>query len=123
MVRDLDFPLRIKGVPTMREPDGLAMSSRNVKLTPQDRAAAPVLYRALRHGSELAAGGATAAAIVAGVRGMIAAEPRADIQSVDLRDTDSLRPVRGRLKRPAVILLAVRFGAVLLIDNKVVEVP
>jgi len=116
MVRDLDFPLVIHGVPTVREPDGLAMSSRNVRLTPLDRAAAPVLHRALLHGAGLS----NAAQITREVRAMIAAEPRASVQSVDLRDAETLAPVSGRLTRPAVILLAVKFGDVLLIDNKVV---
>jgi pantoate--beta-alanine ligase len=116
MVRDLDFPLEVVGVPTVREVDGLAMSSRNVRLTAADRAAAPVLHRALKHGAGLK----DAARIVREVRAMIAAEPRAKVQSVDLRDAETLAPVRGRLTRPAVLLLAVKFGDVLLIDNKVI---
>ena len=116
MVRDLDFPLDVIGVPTVREPDGLAMSSRNVRLTAADRAAAPLLHRALIHGSTLN----QTSQILRQVRAMIAAEPRASIQSVDLRDAETLAPVRGKLTRPAVLLLAVKFGDVLLIDNKVI---
>jgi len=121
MVRDLDFPLEITGVPTVREPDGLAMSSRNVRLTASDRKAAPVLHQALLVGEELARQGATVANITATVTAKIAAEARAHLQSVDLRDADSLSPLRGPLKAPGVILLAVKFGDVLLIDNKVVR--
>ena len=120
MVRDLDIPVRIIGVPTMREPDGLAMSSRNVRLTPQDRAAAVVLSRALFQAAEMARTGITASRLRAWVAATLAAEPRADVQSVDIRDAVTLAPVSGALTRPAVILLAVRFGTVLLIDQHVV---
>ena len=120
MVRDLDIPVEIVGVPTVREPDGLAMSSRNVRLAPEDRAAAPVLARALDLAGRLAAEGATAVQIVREVRDMIDAEPRANVQSVDLRDADTLGPMTGRLTRPAVVLVAVRFGPVLLIDQRVI---
>jgi len=104
----------------VREPDGLAMSSRNVRLSPEDRAAAPVLARALDLAGQLAAEGATAAQIGRAVRDAIDAEPRANVQSVDLRDADTLGPVTGRLTRSAVVLLAVRFGPVLLIDQRVI---
>jgi pantoate--beta-alanine ligase len=120
MVRDLDMAVEIVGVPTVREPDGLAMSSRNVRLTPADRAAAPVLARALDLGARMARDGATAPQIVRAVRDAIDAEPRANVQSVDLRDAETLAATTGRLTRPAVVLLAVRFGAVLLIDQRVI---
>jgi pantoate--beta-alanine ligase len=120
MVRDLDMAVEIVGVPTLREPDGLAMSSRNVRLTPADRAAAPVLAQALSLAGTLLAEGATATQIVRGVRDAIDAEPRANVQSVDLRDAETLAPVLGRPKQPVVVLLAVRFGAVLLIDQRVI---
>jgi pantoate--beta-alanine ligase len=120
MVRDLDMAVEIVGVPTVREPDGLAMSSRNVRLTPENRATAPVLARALDLGARLAREGATAPQIVRAVRDAIDAEPRANVQSVDLRDAGTLATVQGRLTRPAVVLLAVRFGAVLLIDQRVI---
>ena len=120
MVRDLDMAVEIVGVPTLRESDGLAMSSRNVRLTPADRAAAPVLAQALALAGTLLAEGATATQIVRGVRDAIDAEPRANVQSVDLRDAETLAPVLGRPKQPVVVLLAVRFGAVLLIDQRVI---
>lgn len=120
MVRDLDIPVRIVGVPTVREDDGLAMSSRNVRLTPEDRAAAVVLSRALFQAEEMARTGITASRLRAWVAAHIQAEPRADLQSADIRDAQTLQPVSGPLTAPAVILLAVRFGSVLLIDQRVV---
>jgi pantoate--beta-alanine ligase len=120
MVRDLDIPVRIIGVPTQREADGLAMSSRNVRLTPEDRAAAVVLSRALFAAEEMAKTGITASRLRAWVAATIGAEPRADVQSVDIRDAITLASLSGSLTGPAVILLAVRFGKVLLIDQRVV---
>jgi len=121
MVRDLDMPVQIIGVPTVREADGLAMSSRNVRLTPEDRAAAPVLSRALFTAAEMARTGITTSRLRAWVAATIQAEPRADLQSADIRDATTLAPLSGLLAGPAVILLAVRFGKVLLIDQHVVE--
>jgi len=120
MVRDLDIPVRIVGVATVREADGLAMSSRNVRLTPEDRAAAVVLSRALFQARDMAKSGITASRLRAWVAAHIGAEPRADVQSVDIRDAQTLRSVSGPLTGPAVILLAVKFGTVLLIDQSVV---
>ena len=120
MVRDLDVPVQIVGVPTVREGDGLAMSSRNVRLTPDDRAAAVILSQALFQAEEMAKTGITASRLRAGVAARIGAEPRADVQSVEIRDAQTLETIAGPLAAPAVILLAVRFGKVLLIDNRVV---
>ena len=121
MVRDLDFPIKIIGGPILREGDGLAMSSRNVRLTPADRAASPILHRALMEAAELARTGTTASRLRSHVRARLDSEPRAQVQSVDIRDAATLEPVSGPLDRPAVILLAVRFGQVFLIDNMVVH--
>ncbi len=115
MVRDLDMPLDIVGVPTVREADGLAMSSRNVKLSQRDRTAAPVLNRAL----DAAGSAQTVADARRIIRETLKAEPRADIKSVDIRDAEDLSRVSGLIKRPVVALLAVRFGDVLLIDQRV----
>ncbi len=120
MVRDLDMAVEVIGVPTVREADGLAMSSRNVRLSAEDRAAAPVLNAALGEAEALAADGVTATRLRAHVRARLEREPRADVQSVDIRDAETLAALSGPLERPAVLLLAVRFGAVLLIDNRVV---
>lgn len=118
MVGDLDIPVTILPVPTMREADGLAMSSRNQRLTPEDRAAAPVLARALDRGAALIGQGAGTARARRAIRETLRAEPRAEIRSIDIRDADDLSRVTDAA-RPVVILLAVRFGDVLLIDQRV----
>jgi len=120
MVRDLDMDVAIIGGPIMREADGLAMSSRNVRLTPEDRESAPVLARALEEAAAMAPTGVTASRLRSHVRATIEAEPRAQVQSVDIRDAATLETISGPLTRPAVILLAVKFGQVFLIDNRVV---
>ncbi len=116
MVRDLDMPLEIVGVPIVRESDGLAMSSRNVRLTAADRAAAVVLNRALD-----SADGDTAAKMRRNIRAVLDTEPRGKVESVDIRDAETLTAVRGKITRPVVALLAVRFGNVLLIDQRVLS--
>ena len=118
MTADLDMPVEIIPVPTVRETDGLAMSSRNRRLGPLDRAAAPVLNRALDRAQELVEAGASLAALRREIRQTLASEPRADVQSIDIRDAADLSRIH-RIMRPVVILLAVRFGDVLLIDHRV----
>lgn len=120
MVRDLDMDVAIIGGPIIREADGLAMSSRNVRLSPADRAAAPILSRALDEAAAMAPTGVTASRLRSHVRATLEAEPRAQVQSVDIRDAETLDTISGPLTRPAVILLAVKFGQVFLIDNRVV---
>ena len=117
MVADLDVPVQIIGVPTVREADGLAMSSRNRRLSPADRAAAPVLNRALDRAQAMVAEGAGLSAIRAEIRRILRAEPRGDVRSVDIRDAADLSRIAA-IRGPAVILLAVRFGDVLLIDQR-----
>lgn len=120
MVADLNQPLEIVPVPTVREADGLAFSSRNVRLTPDNRVAAVVLSEALdRAGELIVAGERSVAAIRNAVRAMLKAEPRALIEAVNLRDAATLMPVSGTMSRPLVILLTVKFGSVRLIDNRV----
>lgn len=124
MVEDLDMPLEVIGVPTVREDDGLAMSSRNMRLTPEDRAAAVVLNRALDAAQARAADGpVTVTALRRLVLDVLGEEPRGEVEAVDIRCAATLRAVRGSIDRPVVILLAVRFGAVLLIDQRVVDRP
>jgi pantoate--beta-alanine ligase len=123
MVRDLDVPCEIDIAPTVREADGLAMSSRNVRLTPLDRAAAPVLHRALQAGAALIAGGeGDAQTVRATVRAMIAAEPLARIDYVSAADAATLKEL-DRIDGPALLSLAVFFGDVRLIDNLEAEPP
>lgn len=118
MVGDLDMPVQIIPVPTVREADGLAMSSRNLRLTPQDRAAAPVLNRALDRAQEMVAEGVTLTALRREIRGVLNNEPLGETRSIDIRDASDLSRI-NRIDRPVVILLAVRFGDVLLIDQRV----
>ncbi|WP_299809553.1 pantoate--beta-alanine ligase [uncultured Roseibium sp.] len=121
MVRDLDMPLEIVGHPTVREADGLAMSSRNVRLSAEHRAQAVVLSRALSRAQELATSAVDIAALNAAIREELAAAPAAEVRSVDIRDADTLAELSGRLDLPAVVLLAVGFGNVLLIDQRVIS--
>jgi pantoate--beta-alanine ligase len=114
MVRDLNFPLEIIGVPTVREPDGLALSSRNVRLSPKERQAAPVLYRALQAAQ---ASDQTASRVLVDIaRRLIAAEPLARIEYIEIVDRDTLLPV-ATVDRECRLALAVWFGDVRLIDN------
>lgn len=117
MVADLDMPVEILGVPTVREADGLAMSSRNRRLTPEDRKAATVLNRALDRGQEMVEQGCGLTALRGELRRILQSEPRATIGSIDIRDAQNLSRIT-RIDRSIVMLLAVRFGDVLLIDQR-----
>lgn len=119
VVRDLDLPVRIVGVPIQRDTDGLALSSRNVRLSGPHRAAAPVLNAALDEAETLARQGVTVARLRARIRAALSRAEGAEIASIDIRDAETLAAVRGIPDRPVVALLAVRFGGVLLIDNRV----
>ena len=119
MVRDLDVPVRIIGHPTAREDDGLAMSSRNVRLSPAQRAAAKILNAALTQAEHHPQ--PSAEAYVAQITQHLAGEALCDIKSVEIRDSEDLTAFSGPLHRPAVILLAVAFGDVLLIDQRVID--
>jgi pantoate--beta-alanine ligase len=117
VVRDLDIPARIEGVPTVREADGLALSSRNAFLAPEQRVAAPALHRTLREAARrLMAGEATAAQAVATAHLALAAAGFAPIDYVEVCDAETLVPVQG-LDRPARILAAAWLGSTRLIDN------
>ena len=117
LTRDLDFDIEIIGCPIVREPDGLALSSRNAYLSPAERAAAPVIHRALRAAAErFAAGERDLATLVGEARLEIEANPLAQIDYVEGVDAETLQAVE-RVERPAVIAAAVRFGAARLIDN------
>lgn len=117
LVESFDVPVEVVGCPTIREPDGLAMSSRNAYLDPSDRIAAGVLSKALFEARDAVASGARDAnAIVRQVRERIAAEPRAEIDYVAAVDPRSLEPVEV-VEGPVLVVLAVRFGSTRLIDN------
>lgn len=117
MAHDLSFPVEVVACPTQREPDGLAMSSRNVYLTPDERAAAPVLHTALRAGAAaIGAGERDPAAVRELMAGIIEAEPLAELDYAEVVDADSFTvpdPLAGTLR----LLAAVRFGRARLIDN------
>ncbi|MBB3265468.1 pantoate--beta-alanine ligase [Azospirillum sp. OGB3] len=114
--RDLDIPVRVEGLPTVREADGLAMSSRNAYLSADERARAPELNRALLEAAAGLAGGAEAAAVLESVRARITAAGFGSIDYVELRDADTLEPV-ARAERPARLLAAAWMGKARLIDN------
>lgn len=118
MVRDLCIPTAIVVVPTMREADGLAMSSRNQYLNTEERQAAPVLHRALRQAKALyAANERDAARIIHAMQTIIAAEPLAALEYIAVNDATTLAPLAQLNDQAAVISLAVRFGKTRLIDN------
>jgi pantoate--beta-alanine ligase len=117
LAADLNFDLDIIVLPTVRESDGLAMSSRNVRLTPQQRRAATVLHGSLSHAEErVKIGERSAKIIVDAVRAMIEGEPLARIDYVALCHPDTLQPL-DRIDGPTLLALAVRFGETRLIDN------
>lgn len=121
MVRDLNFPVRIVRGPTVREPDGLAMSSRNRFLSPDERRQALCLRRALDRAEELYRGGERGAdRIAAAMHDVIAREPAARADYVEIVDDATLEPVT-RLERPALVALAVFVGKTRLIDNTVLR--
>lgn len=114
MIDDLDFTVKTEIVPTVREPDGLAMSSRNAYLTAEQRAAAPTLHAALRATrAALEDGRSKREAIAAGTAAL---SPSAMLDYLDLVDADNFDPLE-RLRPPAFIVGAARFGAARLIDN------
>ncbi len=121
LVRDLNFPVEIIEGPTVREPDGLAMSSRNVLLTPAERPQALCLRRALDRAEQLyAAGERDAGRIVQAMKELIAAQPAARVDYVQVADDETLEPV-ARIDRPALVALAVHFSRTRLIDNTVLR--
>jgi pantoate--beta-alanine ligase len=119
MVRDLDFPVRIEVLPTVREADGLAMSSRNAYLEPADRKRATALSRALGGVEREARQGSLAAALESGHRELAAAgiEP----EYLEARDAESLEPVSVLGRRPVLVAVAARVGAARLIDNVLIR--
>lgn len=125
MVADLNIPVDIVVGPIVREPDGLAMSSRNVYLSPQARAQAPVLYRALLLGHDLVRDGERSCTVIIDkMRALIQSESSGAVDYISLADNESLeeRPVVAPGQR-VMISLAVRFGTTRLIDNIVLTVP
>ncbi len=123
MARDLDVPVEIVGMPIVREPDGLAMSSRNVNLTPEQRRAALVLSKSLRLAESLfSSGQRDVGEIRASMQSLIAAEPLASVDYISVADDESLDELTA-IDRAALVSLAARFGATRLIDNTVLSPP
>ncbi len=123
LVRDLNIPTEIVPCETVREPDGLAMSSRNVYLKPDERQAATVLYRALCAGRDaILAGERDGKRVQALVEQMIATEPLVKPEYVDVADAETLEPLTD-LRGEVLISLAARVGVARLIDNITVTVP
>jgi pantoate--beta-alanine ligase len=123
LAADLGLPVQVVGCPTVREPDGLALSSRNAYLSAQERAAAPVLHRALRAGAAAIIAGERDPATVASLVGdIVAAEPLAEVVSSDVVDSATLEPP-ATLAGDIRLLVAARFGRARLIDNVGVRVP
>ena len=117
MVRDLNFDVKISVCPTVRESDGLAMSSRNVYLSPEEREQATVLYRALRKAEEMfAKGERRAAPLIAAMDEVIREAPLAKVDYVAVVNPETLREIR-RIESEAMVLIAVRLGRTRLIDN------
>lgn len=122
MVADLDFACTVVPVPTVREPDGLAMSSRNVRLSPEERATAPAIYRSLQAvAARIAAGSTPEAAQQAGLA-VLAEEPQLRVEYFELVDPASLRPVE-RVTGPVRAVTAVWLGNTRLIDNLLCPPP
>ncbi|HXG66136.1 MAG TPA: pantoate--beta-alanine ligase [Blastocatellia bacterium] len=123
MVNDLAMDVEIIVGPTVREEDGLALSSRNAYLSPAERKAAPVLRRALERCRTLYTGGERdAAKLLSTMRSVIEAEPLARLDYAAITDTTSLEPLdHVRPDEPALVSLAVYFGSTRLIDNIVLN--
>lgn len=118
MVRDLNLPVEVVVVPTVREPDGLALSSRNVYLNAAQRAAAPVLSQALRYAAEqYDQGEDDAAALRAAMHQILAQQPLAEVEYISAADPRTLAEIEGSIRAGALLSLAVRFGSTRLIDN------
>jgi len=120
MVADLFIPVEIVAVPTAREADGLAMSSRNVRLSPEDRAAATVLSRSLSLARDTVAQGTTAETLIEAVATHIRAEPRARLKAVDVTAAD-LSSISGAITAPVALMISAEFGGILLIDQCVIH--
>ena len=118
MALDLALPTEVVACPTVREPDGLALSSRNVHLSPAERIAAPVLHRALRAARDQWALGERSGDVLRGtMTSTLATEPLAVAEYVSVADAATLTEL-DRITGPALASLAVRFGTTRLIDNE-----
>lgn len=124
MVADLSFPLEIVGVPTVRDVDGVALSSRNIYLSSAERAAAPVLSRSLSAAAAAVESGVVdSRKIEVAIRDMLATEPLAEPDLIAVAAADTLEPIDPNAPPPAIaLMIAVRIGRTRLIDQRVVAV-
>lgn len=121
MVRDLNFSVEIVICPIVREPDGLAMSSRNAYLNPDERQRALALHRALnRVENEFRAGERNAARLIAAATKVFAPEPQIRLDYFEIVDPDTLDPVE-QIERPALVAVAAYVGSTRLIDNRMLN--
>ena len=121
MAVDLKLPVEVVPVPTVREADGLAMSSRNAYLDPEERAAAPSLYRALAAAREaVARGEREGQGIIRAASEILGAQPQLRLQYLELVDAEQLTPL-ARLEQPGVLAVAAYLGKTRLIDNMRLE--
>jgi pantoate--beta-alanine ligase len=116
LARDFDLRLKVIGAPIVREPDGLAMSSRNAYLTPAERPVAPVLHRTLQDCARRISAGSPLERVLADGRKTIAAAGFV-LDYLEARHADTLAPVRARGDEPIRLLVAARLGKTRLIDN------
>lgn len=126
MTAEMGFGVVLRGVPTVREPDGLAMSSRNRYLTPEERAAAPLLNRVLSEAREtlMRQGPVDVNTMLSKAKQRLESEPRCRVDYVQLVDTATLQPLeRVRSGDEVLMALAAFFGAARLIDNVIVTIP
>ncbi len=123
MVADLNMPLEIVVCPTVREPDGLAMSSRNQYLSPQHRKDATIIYRAIRKGQEMIRAGSTdSSEVITQMQATLAQVPALQPEYISIVDAETLEqidPLGGKV----LIAVAARLGSTRLIDNAVVDIP
>lgn len=123
MVKDLFFPLEIRVMPIVREEDGLAKSSRNVYLSPEERKAAVILSKALKKAeAAFAAGERSSAKLVALTTEMILAEPMSNIDYVEMYQLPELTEAEAEITTDHLLAIAVKFGTTRLIDNVVLAV-
>jgi len=121
MVRDLNFDIEIVGGPTVREPDGLAMSSRNTYLTPAQRTSALCLYQSLQSAREMVKEGErNASKIIVATTELIESGPETQIDYVTICDPDTLEDVAA-IEKPVLMALAVKVGRPRLIDNMILK--
>ena len=116
MAADLNFDVKVNGCPIVREADGLAKSSRNTYLSAEERAAAPILFKAIQKGQEIIEPGMRAADLEAAMKDVLASEPLTNTEYVTAVDALTMQPVET-IDRDVLVAMAVRIGTTRLIDN------